>query len=159
MFWRRRFLADDGAKGHRLGSRQRGSSLSQLLTAESKPLRCPRLEDNARTCGIFDFSAENAKTEDCLAERGGFEPSRPFILRMAFGFRAHFLMRETLRGKTRLRNSPVSLRHCPNDGLGGLKLQNLWQSKWSASCGRTVRRRLTTAGGNRLPQARRYFLT
>jgi hypothetical protein len=27
--------------------------------------------------GIFDFSAENAKTEDCLAEGSGFELSVP----------------------------------------------------------------------------------
>ncbi len=27
---------------------------------------------------IFDFPAENAKIKDCLAERGGFEPPRPF---------------------------------------------------------------------------------
>jgi hypothetical protein len=27
---------------------------------------------------IFDFSAENAKIVDWLAEKGGFEPPRPF---------------------------------------------------------------------------------
>jgi hypothetical protein len=30
---------------------------------------------------IFDFPGENAKIADCLAERGGFEPPRPFRTR------------------------------------------------------------------------------
>jgi hypothetical protein len=32
---------------------------------------------------ILEFSAENAKIEDWLAERGGFEPPRPFRIRGA----------------------------------------------------------------------------
>jgi hypothetical protein len=35
------------AKGHRLDSRQREASISQLLTAGSKLLRCPQVEENA----------------------------------------------------------------------------------------------------------------
>ena len=41
------------SKGHRLDSRQRESSLNQLLTAESTPLRCPQIEENARACALF----------------------------------------------------------------------------------------------------------
>jgi len=33
------------AKGHRLDFRQRESSINQVLTAESKPLRCPQVEE------------------------------------------------------------------------------------------------------------------
>ncbi len=42
-----------GAKGHRLDSRQRESSISQLLTADPKSLRRPQVEENARTCALF----------------------------------------------------------------------------------------------------------
>jgi hypothetical protein len=40
-------------KGHRLDSRPRESSLAELLRAESKLLRCPQVEQNARACAIF----------------------------------------------------------------------------------------------------------
>ena len=40
--------AEDDAKGHRLGSLQRESSINQLLTAETKILPCPQVEENPR---------------------------------------------------------------------------------------------------------------
>src|SRR5580693_2630580 len=43
-----------------------------------------------------------ATSTDCVAERGGFEPSRPFICTCFRAFtRISFLRRETLAGKTR----------------------------------------------------------
>ena len=65
-----RLVADDGAKGHRLGSRQRRSGLSQLLTAESKPLRCPRLEENARMCAAFSISPQRTRKSRTGWRRG-----------------------------------------------------------------------------------------
>jgi hypothetical protein len=47
---------DDGAKGHRLGSRQRESSINQLLAAASKLLRSPRVEENAQRAQYFRSS-------------------------------------------------------------------------------------------------------
>ena len=41
------------AIGHRLDSRQRESSISQLLASEPKLLRCPRFGENARSCAGF----------------------------------------------------------------------------------------------------------
>ncbi len=67
------------AKGHYLDSRQRESSINQLLLAESGDSPVPLSRTNSATMrAIFEFSAENAKTGDCLAERGGFEPPRDF---------------------------------------------------------------------------------
>jgi hypothetical protein len=39
---------------------------------------------------IFAFSPESAKTADCVAERGGFEPSRTFIFAGVLQFEGHF---------------------------------------------------------------------
>ena len=72
------FLADDGAKGHRLGSRQRESSLSQLLTAESELLRAPRAEENARTCALFSSFLQRAQKSPTGWRRGGdLNPRNP----------------------------------------------------------------------------------
>jgi hypothetical protein len=66
-------------EGHRLGSRRRESSINQLLAAESKPLRSPRVEENTRTCAVnFDLPKENSKIEDWLAERSEFELAGDF---------------------------------------------------------------------------------
>jgi hypothetical protein len=68
-----------GAKGQLLDSRQRESSINQLQMAESKlspgpsgPRKCANMRS------IFDFSAENAKIADWLAERSRFEVSGDF---------------------------------------------------------------------------------
>jgi hypothetical protein len=43
-------------------------------------------DNSANMRSIFDFSAENAKIADCLAERGGFEPPVPLaFIWAAFG--------------------------------------------------------------------------
>jgi hypothetical protein len=55
------FWQPDGAKGHRLDSRQRESSINQVLTAESKLLRCPPVGENARTCALFSSSLQRAR--------------------------------------------------------------------------------------------------
>jgi hypothetical protein len=41
------------AKGHRLGSQQRESSIIQQLSAESELLRSPQVAESARTCQLF----------------------------------------------------------------------------------------------------------
>jgi hypothetical protein len=43
----------DGAKGHRLDSRQRESRINQLLTAESHPLRCHMIEEMRERVDYF----------------------------------------------------------------------------------------------------------
>ena len=55
LLGRRLLIANDSPRreGHRLGSRQRESSINQLLTAESELLPYPRVEENARTCALF----------------------------------------------------------------------------------------------------------
>jgi len=51
---------------------------SRRRLAEPEILRCPWVEQRPRICQVFfDFSAENAKIADCLAERDGFELSVP----------------------------------------------------------------------------------
>jgi hypothetical protein len=65
-------------EGHRLDSRQRESTINRLLTAESKLLRCPQVEENARNMrSIFNIPSENAEKADRVAERGGIEPPGP----------------------------------------------------------------------------------
>jgi hypothetical protein len=62
-------------EGHRLDSRQRESSINQLLTPDIKASPAPSGRRKcANTRSIFDFSVENAKIQDCMAEKGGFEP-------------------------------------------------------------------------------------
>ena len=64
------FLADDGAKGHRLDPRQRESSINQLLTAEFKLLRCPQVEENARTCALFSIYPQRTRKSWTAWRRG-----------------------------------------------------------------------------------------
>jgi hypothetical protein len=65
-------------EGHRLDSRQRESSINQLLRAESNLFRCPQVEEMHNMRSIFDFLAEDAKNADWLAGRQSFEPPSPF---------------------------------------------------------------------------------
>src|SRR5580700_11199329 len=46
---------------HRLDSRPRKSNITQLLEAESKLLRSPRVEENVRTCTYFRFRSGERK--------------------------------------------------------------------------------------------------
>src|SRR5580704_5355490 len=67
------------AKGRRLGFQYRESSQNELLTAESKLLRCHQVDENARWCALFSILLRRTrKTEDWVAERGDSTPPRPF---------------------------------------------------------------------------------
>jgi hypothetical protein len=48
-------------KGHRLGSQRRESSINQLLTTESRLLRCPETEENGRTCATFSSAPQRTR--------------------------------------------------------------------------------------------------
>jgi hypothetical protein len=63
MFWRMEILGNNIAEGHPPRFSQRESSINHLLTAESKPLRCPRLEDNARTCAVFSIFPQRTQKQ------------------------------------------------------------------------------------------------
>jgi hypothetical protein len=65
------FLAE---KGHRLDTRQRESSINQLLSAESKPLRFPQVEENPRTCAWRQWPAMRARTETTVTHRPILSP-------------------------------------------------------------------------------------
>jgi hypothetical protein len=67
------------AKGHRLNSRQRESSINQLLTAESWLLWCSQVEENARTCALFSrFLRRWRKTPTRWRRGGDSNPRDPF---------------------------------------------------------------------------------
>jgi len=57
-------------EGHRLASRQRESGINQLLTAESKLLRSPQPEENARTCDLFSDFLQRARKSRTVWRRG-----------------------------------------------------------------------------------------
>ncbi len=66
-------------EGHRLDSRQRESSINQLLTAESKLLRCPQIEENARRCALFSSFLWRTRNLRTGWRRGGdSNPRDPF---------------------------------------------------------------------------------
>jgi hypothetical protein len=121
MLCRIDFLADDGAKGHRLDSRQRESSIDQHLAAESKPLRCLQVEENARDMRtIFEFPAENPKSRTAWRMRqsaANRSPSRnSLIIRENTGN-----CRDFSRSRPDLQpKSPCLLwGFCPNSLLNG----------------------------------------
>ena len=57
-FFRRK---DGRYEGHRIDSRQRESSINQLLRAETKRLQCPQVEENARTCAVFSIFLQRTR--------------------------------------------------------------------------------------------------
>ena len=70
-------------KGNRLDSRQRESSRNELLTVESKLLRCPQVEESARACALFSVFRQRTRKSRTGWRRGGdsnprdpFEPTR-----------------------------------------------------------------------------------
>jgi hypothetical protein len=66
-------------KGHRLGSQRRESSINQLLTAESRLLRCPETEENGRTCATFSSAPQRTRKLRTAWRRGGdSNPRDPF---------------------------------------------------------------------------------
>src|SRR5258708_26723398 len=66
-------------EGHRLDSRQRESSINQLLTAESKLLRCPQIEENARRWALFSSFLWRTRNLRTGCRRGGDpNPRDPF---------------------------------------------------------------------------------
>ena len=59
--------------------RQRESSLTSCCWPKLRFSGAFNANKIANTRSIFDFSAENAKVADCLAERDEFEPSVPLV--------------------------------------------------------------------------------
>ena len=73
------FLANDGAKGHRLDSRPRESSRTRLLTVESQLLRCPHSKENARACALSSSLPYRTRNLRTGWRRGGdSNPRDPF---------------------------------------------------------------------------------
>jgi hypothetical protein len=66
-------------KGHRLDSRQRESSINQLLTTESKLLRCPQIEENARHAQDSGVFCRERGRIGLVGGEGGFEPPVPYL--------------------------------------------------------------------------------
>jgi hypothetical protein len=52
-------------------------AFSASMHDRKSPAHARTSSDSPRKCGIFNFSTENAKIEDWLAERNGFELSVP----------------------------------------------------------------------------------
>ena len=69
MSWRMRFFADDGAKGHRLDSRQRESTINRLLTAESKLCVWQTLASNRR-CNLTNWHHSQLYRRDQVGSGG-----------------------------------------------------------------------------------------
>ena len=63
-------------EGHRLDSRQRESSLNQVLTADSRLLRCPQVAENARMRALFSIFPRRARKSRTAWRREGDSNSR-----------------------------------------------------------------------------------
>jgi hypothetical protein len=67
------------AVGHRLDCRQRESSINRLLKPESKLLRCPQVEGNARAFALFSsFLSRTRKSRTGWRRGGDSNPRDPF---------------------------------------------------------------------------------
>jgi hypothetical protein len=88
--------------------------------------------NSANMRSIFDFSAENVEIEDWVAERGGFEPPRPFRIRGA-EFNSYAAYYNEVRTHLSLEKNAPAPRTVQGIGqitalplLGGLHHQYVW---------------------------------
>jgi hypothetical protein len=113
------------SEGARVTPRRREIRRMGPKQAHMLALRCPYACTNPRTRANFPgFSGVGMGFThpilDCFAEKGGFEPSSPFISRMFCAplTRISFRRGETLAGKTGLRYSPVRFSIISTTGYG-----------------------------------------